>query len=123
MHGTKGKITFANLVLFIIIIYGAFVAFKIIGSNLEKKSIKKEVYDYLGTVRGSAFNEEIGIAGIKDILKRHGLTFPEEPLVMIDRDKGKIAYYLKYDNSINLIFFKRQEIITLEDELDTYGGL
>ncbi len=52
MNGQRGKITFMNLVVFLILVLGGFMAFKYIATGIEKKQIKKEVFDSLGSMRG-----------------------------------------------------------------------
>ena len=53
MNMQQGKITFMSLIVFCILVLGGFMAFKYIGTGIEKKQIKKEVFDTLGSIRGS----------------------------------------------------------------------
>lgn len=119
MKGTQGKITIGNLFTFLLILYGAFFAFKYFGAKLEAKAIKNEIVNFLGATRGARFDENGGINAISDILLKHKVDTIEAPFVQIDHNT--IKYSVKYSIPIDYIFFKKTETVDVVGEMDNYG--
>ena len=121
MNGQQGKITLMNLVVFVILVYGGFMAFKYLATGLEKKQIKIEVFDTLGSTRGGDADNSQLMATIERILEKKKVEILE---VSADLDKSKaiIYYSFKYKIDTNYLLFKRSEIIEVVDEIANYGG-
>ncbi len=120
MNGQRGKITFMNLVVFLILVLGGFMAFKYIATGIEKKQIKKEVFDSLGSVRGGETDNAELTAVIERILEKKQIE-PIEVFAQLDKNKGMIYFYYKYKINTNYLLFRRSEIIEVEDEMASYG--
>lgn len=121
----KGKLTFFSLILLIILIYGGFVAIKILGANFQESQIKKEVYDTIGIMRGSDFTTEMGEEAIKKILgKNDNVIFDEndEGSIEINLDKRELFYYFRFEIEIDLLLFKQIKEVEIEDSMERYGG-
>jgi hypothetical protein len=116
----KGKITLLSLMVFCILVLAAFMAFKYIANGIDKKQIKKEVYDTIGVYRGSRLTDAKVREVIGQVLNKRSLQPSEIFFEFIG--KGRIYYYFKYEVSINYLIFKRNEIVEVEGEMDNYGG-
>lgn len=121
----KGKITFLSLIALLIIVYGAFVAIKLIGSSFSDKHIEKEVTEELGTARGSQFTSEMGEEIVREILKKYHVIFDENDegavSVSINDKKGTIEFYYRYQVEVNLIFFKKLRTVEVRNEVAAYA--
>jgi len=118
MNGQRGKATFLSLIALAILFIGGFMAFKYIGTSVEKKQIKKEVFDVLGSTRGADRNSEQLEAIIEGILKRRDVEILE---IGAELEKGVIYYYFSYRIRIDYLLFKRDEVVTVEDQIENYG--
>jgi hypothetical protein len=121
----KGKITFFTLILLIILIYGAFVAIKLLGANFQESQIKKEVYDTIGIMRGSDFTPERGAEAIRKVLRKNdNVIFDEneEDAIEINLDKRVLSYYFRFQIEIDLLLFKQMRLVEIEDAMERYGG-
>jgi hypothetical protein len=119
MNGQRGKMTFMSLIAMVILLVGGFMAFKYIGTGLEKKQIKKEVFDMLGTFRGSQMDGAKAMESIEEVLQRKHVEILE---VYAEIDKGGVIHYsFKYKIDTNYLFFKRSEIIEVADEIANYS--
>lgn len=120
MYGQRGKMTFMSLIAVVILVLGGYMAFKFIGTNLENKQIKKDVFNAIGEVRGHDFtNAELqGI--IEGILQKHGVEILE---LSAELDKGKavIHYSFKYKVETDYWLFKRSEIVEVIDQIENFG--
>jgi len=120
MYGQRGKMTIMSLIAFVILAYGAFVALKFIASSVEKKQIKKEVFDTLGSTRGgdreSADIQEL----IQSILEKKKVEIVEV-YAEVDRNKSIIHYSFKYRIAIDYLLFKHAEIVEVTDQIENYG--
>jgi len=120
MNGQRGKITFMNLIVFLILVVGGFMAFKFIATGIEKKQIKIEVFDALGIARGGDVDNSQFMAVIESILKKKKVEILEVS-ADVDKSKGKIYYSFKYKIDTDYVLFKRSEIVEVIDEIDSYG--
>gem|GEM_PF-694461 len=120
MNGQRGKITFMNLVVFLILVLGGFMAFKYIATGIEKKQIKKEVFDTLGSIRGGEMESSQIQAAIERLLEKKKIEILEV-YAELDKNKGMIYFYYKYKINTNYLLFRRSEIIEVEDEMASYG--
>lgn len=118
MKGQKGKITLMSLIALIILIVGGFMAFKYIGVNLEKKQIKKEVFDMLGSTRGGDKSEADLVALIEDILMKHNVEIMD---VKAELRSNIIYYSFSYRMTSDFLLFKRTEAVAVVDEIENYG--
>jgi hypothetical protein len=120
MNSQRGKITLMSLITFVILAFGVFMAFKYIGTSLEKKQIKKEVFDTLGNTRGG----DMGNAEIMDlidgILKKKKVEVLEVS-AEVDRTKSIIHYSFKYKIDTDYFLFKRSEIVSVVEQIENYG--
>jgi hypothetical protein len=120
MNMQKGKITITNLIFFCIVVFAGFMAFKYIANGIEKKQIKKEVFDGIGVFRGSHLTDAKIKEIIGEVLGKRAL----EPLEVYDEFKsnGMVYFYYKYEITVNYLLFKRKEIIEVEEDMENYGG-
>ena len=116
----QGKITLMNMIVFCILVLAGVMVFKHAAGAVDKKQIKKEIYDEMGIFRGQALTEEKVAQIVTDILAKRGIE-PLDISYQID-EKNKIHYYYKYELVINYILFKRSEIVEVEGEIENYGG-
>jgi hypothetical protein len=116
----QGKITIMNMIVFCILVLAAVMAFKYVAGNVDKKQIKKEVFDEMGIFRGAALTEEKYNEIVDQVLGKRSLQSLESDF-SIDA-KGLISYYFKYELSINYLLFERSEIVEVEGEMENYGG-
>jgi hypothetical protein len=121
MNRERGKITFMNLLVFVILVFGGFMAFKYIATGVEKKQIKIEVFDTLGSTRGGDPENSQIVATIERVLEKKKVEILEVA-ADLDRSKSIIYYSFKYRIVTNYVLFKRSEIIEVVDEIANYGG-
>jgi hypothetical protein len=121
MNRQKGKITFLGMIVFLIMALAAFMAFKYIVGSIDKKQIRIEVIDSLGSIRGAQLTDALVRETIERILNEKSVK-PMEIYSDLGRSKGKIYFLFKYEMSINYLLFKHNEIVEVEDEIDNYGG-
>ncbi len=119
MNSQRGKMTFMSMIAMVVLAMGAYMAFKYIGTNLEKKQIKKEVFDTLGTFRGSQMDSAKAMETIEDILLKKKVEVLEVYAVL-DRE-NVIHYSFKYKIDSNYLLFKRSEIVEVADEIANYS--
>ena len=107
----NGKITFGGFIFLLLIVYGGFVAVKLIGAKYMQSQIKNEVFDEMGLLRGVGFTSEKGEQAIIDILLKHKSVMFDKRQdvieVIIDRKKGRIKYRFEYKIKSDLILFKK----------------
>jgi hypothetical protein len=125
MRKEQGKLNFTGLLMLAIVIYGGFAAVKYISTNLMVSQIENEIVDDFGLKRGADFTEEEAMQAIRDILSRKDIIFnPDDPTavdVQIDRTKGKIFYYYKFEVETDYLFFKTKKVVEVENEMGSYG--
>jgi hypothetical protein len=120
MYGQRGKMTFMSLIALAILVLGGFMAFKFIGTNLEKKQIKKDVFNAIGDVRGQNFTNDQLQGIIEEILKKKGVEILELN-ANLNTERQIIHYSFRYRIEADYLLFKRSEIIEVEDEIANYG--
>ncbi len=119
MKGQTGKMTFMSLITLVILVLGGFMAFKFIGSNLEKKQIKKEVYDTLGTLRGGSRGAAAMTETIEEVLSKKKIEVLE---LSSELDaKNVFHYYFKYRIVTDYLLFKKSEIVEVNDQIENYN--
>lgn len=118
MNGQAGKMTFMSLIAVAILAAGGFMAFKYVGSNLERKQIKKEVYDTLGIARASDRDEASLAKVIEGVLAKHQIEILD---VGVEVRASVIRYHFSYRQDVNYLFFKRAEVVEVTDEMEAYG--
>ncbi len=118
MKGQSGKMTFMSLIAIAILAIGGYMAFQYIGSNLEKKQIKKEIFDTLGSTRGGDRDDAALMAVIEEILLKHDIEILE---IAARLEGGVIRYSFSYRMVTNFLFFKRDEVIDVVDQIENYG--
>ena len=121
----RGRITFLSFLAILIIVYGGFVAIKMLGSSFADKQIEKEVIESLGATRGSHFTDEMGVELIIKILQKNNVIFDKEDKdvisVTVNDKKGTIEFYYRYKVEINLILFKKQRVVEVRNEVSAYA--
>jgi hypothetical protein len=120
MNGQRGKMTFMSLIAMAILIVGGFMAFKYIGSNLEKKQIKKEVFDTLGSTRGGDKDDAELVGLIEEVLKKRQIEVLDVAATL-DRGNSVIRYSFSYRIVIDYLFFRRSEIVEVIDQIENFG--
>ena len=120
MNLQKGKITFLSVIVFCILAMAALMAFKFIANGIDKKQIKKEIFDTIGTFRGSGLTDAKIREIVGQVLNKRSL----QPLEVFSEFKsnGKIYFSYNYEVTINYLLFKHKEIVAIEGEMDNYGG-
>ncbi len=120
----SGKITFGGFIFLLLIVYGGFVAVKLIGAKYMQSQIKNEVFDEMGVLRGAGFTSEKGEQAIIDILLKHkSVVFDKNQGVVevtIDRKKGSIKYRFEYKIKSDLILFKKIKSIVVDEKVRSY---
>jgi hypothetical protein len=120
-----GKITILSLIALVLIVYGGFVAIKLIGSSFSDKQIEKEITEALGATRGSHFTPEMGEEVIIKILKKNKVIFDEKDEeainVNLNHKKGTIEFYYRYEVEINLILFKKRRVVEKRGDVSAYA--
>jgi outer membrane protein assembly factor BamA len=120
MNMQKGKITIMNVIVFCVIVLAGLMAVKYFAKGIDQKQIKKEVFDTMGVLRGSQLTDAKIREIVAEVLNRRSL----EPLEIYTEFKSNntIHFSYKYEVTVNYILFKRNEIVTVEDEIENYGG-
>jgi uncharacterized protein YneF (UPF0154 family) len=121
MNKQKGKITFLGLVVFLVMVLVAFMAFKYIASSIEKKQIHKDVIESLGAIRGASLSDTMVRETIERVLNESAVK-TLEIYSELGRTQGKIYFSYKYEVSVNYFLFKHSEIVAVEEEIDNHGG-
>lgn len=120
MYGQSGKMTFMSLIALVILVLGGFMAFKFIGTNLEKKQIKKDVFNAIGDVRGRDFADAELQGIIEEILVKKGVEILELG-ASLDKGRAIIHYSFKYRIETDYLLFKHSEIVEIVDQIENYG--
>lgn len=120
MNGQRGKMTFMSLIAMAILIVGGFMAFKYLGAGLEKKQIKKEVFDTLGSTRGGDKDDAQLVAIIEEILKKRQIEILDVA-ANLDRANSVIRYSFSYRKEIDYLFFRHSEIVEVSDQIENFG--
>ena len=120
MNMQKGKVTVTSIIVFCILVLVGIMVFKHVVGNIDKKQIKKEVFDEVGIFRGAQLSDAKVREIIAQVLEKRSLQ-PLEVFAEID-SRGMVYYSFKYELMINYILFKRSEIVEVEGEMENYGG-
>jgi hypothetical protein len=120
MNGQQGKITFLSLIVFLIVVFAGFMAFKYIANSLEIKQIKKEVYDTLGTVRGRDIENADVLKIIDGVLQKRAVKLLEYD-ANVDKGRNIIHYSFKYEIVTDYLLFQHTETVEVVDDLANYG--
>jgi hypothetical protein len=120
MNGQRGKMTFMSLIAMAILLVGGFMAFKYIGSGLEKKQIKKEVFDTLGSTRGGDKDDAELVALIEEVLKKRQIEILDVAATL-DRSNSVIRYSFSYRIEVDYLFFRRSETVEVIDQIENFG--
>jgi hypothetical protein len=116
----KGKMTIMNIIVFCVLVLAAIMAFKYIASGIDKKQIKKEIFEEMGVFRGPQLTDAKIREIVDQVLNKRSLQ-PLEVFIEF-KSNGKIYYFYKYEIGINYLLFKRSEIVEVEGEIENYGG-
>lgn len=118
MKRQSGKMTFMSMIAMVILVVGGYMAFQFIGSNLEKKQIKKEVFDTLGTTRGGDRDDAALVAVIEEVLLKHKIEVLD---IAATLERSVIHYSFSYSMVTDFLLFKRSEVIEVVDQIENYG--
>ncbi|MDY0297689.1 MAG: hypothetical protein RB296_10265 [Acidobacteriota bacterium] len=127
MNSERGKSTFFNLILVLLVIYGAFALVKHLGAGFQQRSIAAEVKDRLSLERGPGFTADKGVRAIREILEKEGVILDEtqegEGLVdvQINQERQMIEYLIRYELEVNFLFFTQRRVFEIEDEIQSYS--
>ncbi|MCP5048783.1 MAG: hypothetical protein GY940_16550 [bacterium] len=144
-HHQSGKIRFSSILIVLAIIYGAFVAVKIIATNVMPGQIRVDITDRIGILRGPSFTVEDGIKIVKDVLRENGVLESEYD----DADEGvahddtetsagrqylnqridvrlnekttMVEFSLTYEYETNFLFFKQKKTYEVKGEVQNYN--
>lgn len=116
MRSQQGKTTFMSLIMLAILVVGGFWAFKYLGSGWEKKQIKKEVFDTLGTIRGHAEAELL--KAIEDVLAKKDVE-----LLDLSGELGPTSFRYRFSYRLvtDYLFFKKSETIQVDDQIENFN--
>ena len=120
MNGQRGKMTFTSLITLAVLALGGFMAFKFIGTNLEKKQIKKDVFNAIGEVRGHDFSDAELQGLVKGVLVKHGVEILELDATL-ERGRMIIHYSFKYKIDTDYLLFQRSEVVEEVGQIENYG--
>jgi hypothetical protein len=150
MRNQKGKVNITSILIVAVLVYGAFVAFKIISSRVTKSQIKNEIIEKFGFIRGTEFTPEKGEEVIREILIAHNLytedvireeedenedenadefgnkeinveAYGTKISVDVRQNGSKIWFSVEYVDEINLLLFKTKARYQFEDEMLNYN--
>ena len=125
MNAMRGKSTFLNLILVLLVAYGGFALVKHLGAGFQSKSIAAQVKDRLALERGAGFTAQKGEAVIREILNREGVILDEEGdglvEVTINNDRQMIEYFFRYEVDVNFLFFTQRRVFEIEEEIRSYS--
>lgn len=119
----EGKLTFIGFIIIILIVYGGFVAVKLISTNLTESQIENKVKDTFGMMRGSGFDEAEGEDAIRDILtERDDIILDENHVIDVELDKNThtIKYFFEYEVETNFLLFKSRKKIEVNESMRSY---
>jgi hypothetical protein len=92
---TKGKITVTSLFVFCILVLAAWMGVKYLGSGIEKKQIKKEIFDEMGVFRGPQLTDSKIREIIDQVLTKRSLQALE--VYTEFKSNGKVEFSYSYD--------------------------
>jgi hypothetical protein len=144
MRNQKGKVNISSILITAVLVYGGFVAYKIIASGVTKSQVKNEIIEKFGFDRGTEFTPQRGREIIQEILIKHdlyseGVVGEEEnesessgkqinveaygTIIEVEiRQRGtRIWYSVDYTDEINLLFFKMKKRYSFEHEMLNYN--
>jgi hypothetical protein len=110
--------TFMSLVMLAVVALGGFWAFKYIGSGWEKKQIKKQVFDTLGTIRGGMRTEAELLNAIQDVLAKKDVELLE---LGGELDSSSFRYRFRYRLVTDYLLFKKSETILVDDQIENFN--
>ena len=113
----QGKMTFMSLIMLAILVVGGFWVFKYLGSGWEKKQIKKEVFDTLGTIRGGQRTEAELLKAIEDVLAKKDVELLE---LGGQLSATNFRYRFSYRLVTDYLFFKKSETIQVDDQIENF---
>ncbi len=144
MRNQKGKVNIGSFLIIVMLVYGAFAAFKIISSRVTKTQIKSEIIEKFGAIIGMDFTPEKGEEIIRDIMTAHKLY--SEPVgegeenedesgdknvkaksdqtkiaVELRQNGTKIRFFVEYIDEINLLLFKTKARYSIDEEMFNYN--
>jgi hypothetical protein len=144
MRNPKGKVNISSILIIIVIVYGAFVAFKFISSRVTKTQIKSEILEKFGYIRGTEFTPEKGEEVIRKVLIARNLyiedvgegeesenesgdknvnagSFATKINVEARQGGSKIWLAVEYMDEIDLLLFKTKVRYNFEEEMLNYN--
>lgn len=120
----EGKFNLAGLLILAILFYGGYALIKMISTSLMQSQIENEVVDTFGVIRGSDLTERDAVKAIRDILLRNDVIFDERDEGAVDVEihtqKGKIYYYFKYEVETDYLFFKKRQVVEVDEEMQSF---
>jgi len=144
MRNQKGKINISSILITVMLVYGAFAAYKVIASRVTKTQIKSEIIEKFGFIRGSDFTVEKGEQVIREIMTAHNLYVEdvsgeeadeyksgEEKVkkestatkiaVEVQEKEAKVWFAVEYTDTIDFLFFKSKVRYYIEEEMLNYN--
>jgi hypothetical protein len=118
MRNQQGKMTLMSLIMLAVLVLGGFWSFKYLGSGWEKKQIKKEVFDTLGTIRGGMRTEAELLNAIEDVLAKKDVE-----LLELGGELGStnFRYRFRYRMVTDYLLFKKSETIQVDDQIENFN--
>jgi len=144
MRNQKGKVNIGGILIIAVLVYVAFVAFKVISSRVTKTQIKSEIIEKFGVILGMDFTPEKGEETIRGIMIAHNLyseaagegeeneyesgdknvkAVSDQTKIAVElRQNGtKIRFVVEYIDEIDLLLFKTKARYSIDEEIFNYN--
>lgn len=117
-RGQQGKTTFMSLIMLAVLVLVGFWAFKYLAGGWEKKQIKKEVFDTLGTIRGGMRTEAELLKAIEDVMAKKDVE-----LLELGGELGPTVfrYSFTYRMVTDYLLFKKTETVRVDDQIENFN--
>lgn len=121
MVKNAGRITFASLFMAALLLFGGFAAFKEFSAIAQENTIRKQIKDTMGMIRGRLDTVERGLDAIYSILEKNGLADSDLQEVDLTVKGNRIHYTVAFEVKIDLLFFKRIRKVHIQEDMANYG--
>lgn len=142
MRNQKGKANIGGILIIAVLVYGAFVGFKVISSRVTKTQIKSEIIEKFGFIRGTDFTPGLGEEVIRKIMIEHNLysedadegeeneyesgdenvnKASDATKIAVNVQGAKITFSVEYTDEIDFIFFKSKARYLIEEQMLNYN--
>lgn len=121
MVKSAGKITFTSLFTAALLLFGGFAAFKEFSAITQENSVRKQIKDTMGMIRGRTDTEERGLEAIYSILEKNGVADSDLQEVDLTVRGNRLNYTVAFEITIDLLLFKRVRKVLIQEDMANYG--